>query len=229
MLQYRQLLIFVPLLFAVGCQPPPRKLTQPGQQRPMQRGPYPAQQARRDPPPQPHPIQPRPFASRPGESWFPRSGRISKRWTTVVVHHSATDSGGARAFDRFHRGKGWDELGYHFVIGNGSDTADGMIEVGSRWHSQKHGAHCKTPDQYYNEHGIGICLVGDFTRSRPTARQMQSLVKLVKFLSYECGIPAQRVTTHGAVTHGTLCPGKFFAVGPIRRALLAPATATSMP
>lgn len=224
----RRYWLLVPLLLGVGCQPTPRRLVQSGPPRTAQRGPQPSVPQRRDLPPQQYPIQPRPFVAPPSETWYPRTGRISRRWTTIVIHHSATDSGGARAFDRFHRGKGWDELGYHFVIGNGSETPDGLIEVGSRWHTQKHGAHCKTPDQYYNEHGIGICLVGDFTRARPTARQMQSLARLVRFLSYECGIPPNRVTTHGAVTHGTLCPGRYFAVGPIRRALMAPATATSM-
>ena len=61
----------------------------------------------------------------------------------------------------------WDELGYHFVIGNGTHTGDGQVEVGSRWGKQKHGAHCKTPDNYYNDHGIGICLVGNFENSNP--------------------------------------------------------------
>ncbi|MFQ5589758.1 MAG: peptidoglycan-binding protein, partial [Phycisphaerae bacterium] len=61
---------------------------------------------------------------------MPRRGRISPRWTTIVIHHSATETGGASLFDRFHRKRGWDGLGYHFVIGNGTDTPDGLIEVG---------------------------------------------------------------------------------------------------
>ena len=120
-------------------------------------------------------------------AWYPRGRRISPRWTTVIIHHSATDGGGARSFDRYHRkSNGWDELGYHFVIGNGTDTPDGFVEVGSRWHKQKHGAHCKTRGNYYNEHGIGICLVGDFTKTRRTARQLASLKRLVGRLRVIC-------------------------------------------
>ncbi len=152
-------------------------------------------------------------------AWYPRGGNISRRWTTIVVHHSATLSGSARSFDRFHRDKGWDELGYHFVIGNGSDTPDGLIEVGARWHKQKHGAHCKTPDNYFNEHGIGICLVGDFTKTRPTARQLAALERLTAFLCGQCGIAPDRVVSHKAVTHKTACPGKFFSLSSIRRAV----------
>lgn len=167
-------------------------------------------------PPQPRPVSPAPYRIRETPSgqreqpperktvrtpngdpaWFPRSGKISPRWTTIVVHHSATPGGSARSFDRYHRDKGWDELGYHFVIGNGSDTPDGMVEVGSRWNKQKHGAHCKTPDNYFNEHGIGICLVGDFTKTRPTQRQLAALERLTAFLCERCGISPDRVVSH---------------------------------
>ncbi len=162
-------------------------------------------------------------------AWMPSHGRISPRWKTIVIHHSATRAGGARAFDLFHRKRGWDELGYHFVIGNGTDTPDGFVEVGPRWHKQKHGAHCKTPNNYYNDHGIGICLVGDFTRSAPSPRQMASLERMLRFLSIQCRIPPQRITTHGAVTGKTKCPGGHFHLPAVRRALSNPVTATNLP
>ncbi len=161
-------------------------------------------------------------------AWFPRNRKISRRWTHLVIHHSATSRGGARTFDKHHRqNNGWDELGYHFVIGNGTDTPDGYVEVGSRWHKQKHGAHCKTPDNYYNEHGIGVCLVGDFTKSNPTARQLASLGRLARFLCSRCGIPKNRVMTHRLLTGRTQCPGPRFSLGQLRRALGVSATAAS--
>lgn len=154
-------------------------------------------------------------------SWMPAGGRISSRWRTIVIHHSGTKAGSARSFDKYHREKrGWDELGYHFVIGNGTSTADGMVEVGSRWRKQKHGAHCKTPNNYYNLHGIGICLVGDFTVSRPTAKQLASLDNLLRFLSTEAKIPYSRVISHGEVNHKTQCPGRYFPMATLRRALV---------
>ncbi len=163
---------------------------------------------------------PRPSQKPPGDpAWFPRTGKISGRWTTVVVHHSATPTGNARSFDRAHRDKGWDELGYHFVIGNGTTSGDGVVEVGGRWHTQKHGAHCKTPDNYFNDHGIGICLVGDFTKTKPTQRQMASLRRLTAFLCDQCHIPDSRVTTHGLVTNKTQCPGRNFPIMSLRRSL----------
>src|SRR4051812_34750449 len=35
-------------------------------------------------------------------------------WQYIVIHHSATPAGNAASFDRMHKAKGWDELGYHF-------------------------------------------------------------------------------------------------------------------
>lgn len=160
-------------------------------------------------------------ASRNRAEWLPDSRRISSRWRTIVIHHSATRSGGASVFDKFHREKrGWDELGYHFVIGNGTSTPDGMVEVGPRWRKQKHGAHCKTPNNYYNEHGIGICLVGDFTTGRPTAKQMAALDDLLRYLCSSAHIPVSRITSHGEINRKTKCPGRYFPMAKLRRALV---------
>ena len=163
-------------------------------------------------------------------AWYPRKSRLSSRWRHIVIHHSATATGGAKTFDKHHRQKnGWDELGYHFVIGNGTDTPDGVVEVGPRWHKQKHGAHCKTPDNAYNEHGIGICLVGDFTQARPTPKQLASLTSLVRFLQAHCRIPPERLTTHHAINSLTRCPGRFFELKALRRAMAVPSAVASLP
>jgi N-acetyl-anhydromuramyl-L-alanine amidase AmpD len=144
-------------------------------------------------------------------------GGFSKRWTCIVVHHSATSCGCASEFHHAHQARGWDELGYHFVIGNGTGSANGQIEVGPRWYKQKHGAHCKTAGNYHNEHGIGICLVGNFERTRPTARQMASLNKLLRFLMANCGIPANRVIGHREAPGAqTVCPGANVIMARIR-------------
>ncbi len=153
----------------------------------------------------------------PEAGWMPAIP--SDRWQCIVIHHSATEAGGAKRFDEAHRERGWDELGYHFVIGNGSESKDGEVEVGPRWITQKHGAHCKTDDSFYNEHGIGICLVGNLDNHRPTAKQLASLERLVRFAAAEFHIPASQVLTHGLVTGKTKCPGKYLDLQAIRRTL----------
>jgi N-acetylmuramoyl-L-alanine amidase len=169
------------------------------------------------PPPKPmlplKPIEP-PTGAVPA-AWIPAAP--TGHWYWIVIHHSATPTGGAAAFDKMHKAKGWDELGYHFVIGNGTDTADGKIEVGPRWPKQKWGAHDKTPGNQYNEHGIGICLVGNFDVTHPTAAQTKSLERLVSYLMKTYHIAPDHVLGHGE-TKATECPGRYMNVAAIRRA-----------
>jgi N-acetyl-anhydromuramyl-L-alanine amidase AmpD len=151
----------------------------------------------------------------PQADWIP--AHPSDRWECIVIHHSASDIGGALRFDQWHRDKGWDELGYHFVVGNGTDTPDGLVEVGPRWVAQKHGAHCKTPDEFYNQHGIGVCLVGNFDKYEPSRSQVESLVSLCRYLCATYHISAEQIYTHGGITGKTDCPGALLDVELIRR------------
>jgi hypothetical protein len=148
------------------------------------------------------------------QSWVPIAR--PRDWQFIVIHHSATFYGGAARFDREHRQRGFDELGYDFVIGNGTDTRDGQVEVGPRWPIQKWGAHAGTPDERYNNFGIGICLVGNFDVQRPSARQLQSLAKLVAFLQETYHIPASHILGHRN-TKPTDCPGRNVNIAVIRR------------
>ncbi len=167
----------------------------------------------------------RPRRSYPSTPGLPRGvdlpGGIRRDWRYIVIHHSASESGSARQFDRYHRTvRGWNELGYHFVVGNGRGSGDGQIEVGPRWWKQKHGAHCKTPDNRFNDYGIGICLVGNFEDGGyPTASQMRSLSTLVRHLSRACGIAPPNIYAHGSVTHKTACPGRNFSLQQLKMSL----------
>ena len=149
-------------------------------------------------------------------AWIPPRTAEKRQWSWIVIHHSATPTGNASKFDREHKAKGWDELGYHFVIGNGTGSGDGQVEVGPRWPKQKWGAHAKTADNQFNEHGIGICLVGNFDVQRPTAAQQQSLAKLVAYLMKTYNVPPQRILGHG-MTKATDCPGKNISIASIRK------------
>ena len=159
------------------------------------------------------PAAPKHIAKRPvrdkgafPQSWTPAA--LQRPWQWIVIHHSASESGSAATFDRSHRARGWDELGYHFVITNGRGGDDGSVEVGSRWTKQKWGAHCKTPDNRYNDFGVGICLVGDFSKGQPTAAQLASLRRLTGFLADRYGIdPANVIGHRDAPGTATACPG----------------------
>jgi N-acetylmuramoyl-L-alanine amidase len=159
--------------------------------------------------------QPTPFDL----GWEPQGG-ITRRWRYIVIHHSASDVGSLVKIDQWHKSKGWDGCGYHFVIGNGTFSQDGLIQASPRWMEQAIGAHTRLAARfardrglttnYYNEWGIGIVLVGNFDHRSPSPSQMASLAKLLNYLMVRCQIPESRVVTHGGVDQ-THCPGRYFS------------------
>ena len=113
--------------------------------------------------------------------------------------------------DRYHREKRHMEhgLAYHFVVGNAHGMRDGQIAVGQRWRRQLDGGHLRSEAQ--NKISIGICLVGNFDKRKPTTKQMQSLNALVEALLKRCKLSPSAVKTHQQInTVKTLCPGRNF-------------------
>ncbi|HSH38843.1 MAG TPA: N-acetylmuramoyl-L-alanine amidase [Chthoniobacterales bacterium] len=140
------------------------------------------------------------------------------RWKFIIVHNSGTRQGNARAFDHYHRrvrrmGNG---MAYHFVVGNGTSSGNGEIEIGDRWRRQINGGHVHS--DYLNNIGLGICLVGDFNRDRPTKAQMEATEELVKYLRQRCGKADVRPRREmNPPRWATDCPGDAFPYGWFRR------------
>lgn len=142
-----------------------------------------------------------------GNVWYVKGNRP---WKYIVIHHSASPYGNSDKFLEMHLARGWDEMGYHFVITNGNGGPDGAVEIGSRWVKQKWGAHTGgTPGNEYNNFGIGICLVGNFEVTNPTAKQLKSLEELVRFLAKTYNIKPDDIIAHkDAPNANTLCCGQ---------------------
>jgi N-acetylmuramoyl-L-alanine amidase-like protein len=178
-----------------------------------------------EPPPPPPPVK---------RSWWPWSRQPSNyryltavnidairrapvqraRWKFIIVHNSGTRQGSARVFDYYHRHvrRMRNGLAYHFVIGNGTSTRNGQIEIGDRWVHQMRGGHVHS--DYMNNIGLGICLVGDFNRDQPTRAQLEACEELIKYLQERCGKMAVR--PHREVNPprwATDCPGDVFPYG----------------
>lgn len=122
----------------------------------------------------------------------------------IVIHHSATASGNAACFRALHRGVfGWDDIGYHFVIGNGTYSEDGEVEKGRP--ITVIGAHSRGN----NRDSIGICLVGNFEITKPTGKQLTSLGHLLKELTPHISLTEDCIKLHRNMKgNKTLCPGK---------------------
>jgi predicted CoA-binding protein len=133
------------------------------------------------------------------------------RWKYIVIHHSGVDTGTVKAMDRYHREVRHMEngLAYHFVIGNGDGMDDGEIAAGSRWTRQLDGGHLISESQ--NKVSLDICLVGNFDKHKPTAKQLQRLTALVQALLTRCKLSPNAVRTYQQINVvPTRCPGRHF-------------------
>jgi hypothetical protein len=164
-------------------------------------------------PPTNHPMEPITRTN----PWKPDA--TLRDWNYIVLHHTAADQGSLESIHEEHlkrkdkNGKHWLGIGYHFVIGNGKGMPDGEIEPTFRWRQQLQGAHAGVPD--YNQHGIGIVLIGNFENEPPTEAQTAATKRLVGILKREYGIADSKVVGHGDVK-ATECPGKLFPMSDVR-------------
>lgn len=92
-----------------------------------------------------------------------------KTFDNIIIHNSASSFGCVREIRRWHMEKGWNDIGYHFVILNGRiiknfdiPSMNGSIEAGRYLdedlmvEANEIGAHTLG----YNDKSIGICMVG---------------------------------------------------------------------
>lgn len=98
----------------------------------------------------------------------------------IIIHCADTPEGRddkAADIDRWHKQRGFDRIGYHYVI-----DLDGTVEAGRDLDCI--GAHCKG----HNINSIGICYIGGADREtlKPkdtrTDEQKASLLLLLKYL-----------------------------------------------
>lgn len=106
-----------------------------------------------------------------------------RKITKIIVHCSATPEGRdytVADIDRWHRQKGWNGIGYHYVI-----YRDGSVHTGRD--VEVMGAHCTGQ----NAHSIGICYIGGMTadnkkpKDTRTPEQKAALRDLVELLRTE--------------------------------------------
>lgn len=126
----------------------------------------------------------------------------------LCVHHSAGSRGSVAEFRSEHRAKGWADIGYHAVIGNGAGAENGEVEAGrsERWEGAGvFGA---------NAGVLHVCLVGNFDEGPPTPEQLRSLGHWLvnRCRTYRPGgaLPVFAHCELAVPGHGTACPGDWW-------------------
>lgn len=108
----------------------------------------------------------------------------------IIVHCSATAEGmdfGAADIDRWHRERGFEMIGYHYVV-----RLDGRVETGRP--EGRVGAHCLG----HNSDSIGVCYIGGLTRDgRPADTRTAAQRRALKALCAELQVRYPGATLHG--------------------------------
>ena len=126
-----------------------------------------------------------------------------KATTMIILHCSATREGQdikAKTIKQWHKDRGFDDIGYHYVI-----DLDGTIEKGRD--EDLVGAHCKG----HNATSIGICYVGGCDKNmKPkdtrTPEQRRSMLSLVRKLVNKYKIPVTQIWAHHDFDKHKACP-----------------------
>ncbi|CAL1536977.1 unnamed protein product [Lymnaea stagnalis] len=128
----------------------------------------------------------------------------------AFIHHSAEHEcfdrsscvAEVKLYQNMHMDdRGWDDIGYSFVIGG-----DGSVYEGRGW--DQLGAHTLG----YNDVGLGFCLAGNFMEHLPPTVQMDSAKAMI-----ECGVSLGKISSNYTLRghrdmKTTLCPGdKLYA------------------
>lgn len=104
----------------------------------------------------------------------------------IIITHTASESCNTQAdctlqvrlIQTFHESRGWDDIGYNFIIGG-----DGAVYEGRGWNKQ--GAHTKG----WNKGSIGVAFIGTFNKIIPPERQLKAAFQL-----FENGVELKKLT-----------------------------------
>jgi hypothetical protein len=95
----------------------------------------------------------------------------------------------------------WPDLPYHFLI-----APDGRIFEGRPVEYEP-----ESNTKYSLAGNVGVELMGDFNRQRPSRAQLDSVVRLTAWLMQQHHVDVERVRTHRDAAPGqTSCPGRDF-------------------
>lgn len=138
---------------------------------------------------------------------------MANKPTYIIIHHSGVsytqNPNQFAAIDRYHKGKGWGMIGYHWLIEKGGAIKKGRAE-------NVRGAHARN----FNFNSVGICLTGNFNQDRPTPQQKASLKRLVGEVQKRHKISSDRILGHRECKgNSTSCPGTNMmpVVGELRK------------
>lgn len=133
----------------------------------------------------------------------------------LILHHEAAPSASVEQVHNYHKGKGWGGIAYHLYV-----RKDGTVYRGRP--IDKRGAHTSG----YNYKSVGICCEGNFETEKMTARQYEALCEAIAYVQ---GVyPGLKIVGHRELC-ATACPGKYFPMEEVKRAMARMKTISDVP
>lgn len=108
----------------------------------------------------------------------------------IILHCSDSEFGDVKMITDWHKQRGFNTIGYHFVI-----LSDGSIEIGRDISSP--GAHCLG----HNKNSIGICLIG---KNNFSQKQFETVKQLILTLKLKYKINS--IVGHNHYDKSKTCP-----------------------
>lgn len=127
---------------------------------------------------------------------------------TLVLHHSASETGTVESIRREHLMRGFGDVGYHCICYRDGSLHQGRLD--SRVGASVYGA---------NTGKLAICLIGNLEEHPPTPAQLDALGHWLMTKGVAYNLRSDQVKGHGEAAiahHGTLCPGRNLPLGRIR-------------
>lgn len=131
--------------------------------------------------------------------------RNYKNIDTIIIHCTDTPFGrdvSAKDVDAWHRQRGFEKIGYHYLV-----RLDGTVEKGR--HEDEVGAHCR--EEKMNYRSIGICYAGGrdsegrLADSRTDA-QKTAILALIRQIQARYPATRLRVFGHRDFCRSKACP-----------------------
>jgi hypothetical protein len=134
---------------------------------------------------------------KPRSEWSAKPPQASMTPMTperVTIHHTASSNATTqspevqlRGWQSFHMGKGWSDIGYHFLV-----DPTGQLWQGRDLDYQ--GAHVGN----HNKGNVGVSFMGTYTTHQPSAAQIKSVGRLIAWLasSFAVSVDTAHVKGH---------------------------------
>jgi len=128
-------------------------------------------------------------------------------WQSIVIHHSLTKDSATVSWDairRFHKAKGWREIGYHAGIEKVGKTYEVLLGRPLDWG----GSHTKGK----NQTSLGFVFIGNYDETDPPSEMLKvAAERVIRPWMKIFNIPANRIFGHRDFASKS-CPGRKFHI-----------------